>query len=65
VDAIGQIRARESIDALLEIWRSWNMMQGLNNVLVALRKLTDQDHGLDRDAWMNWWRKNKASFKFE
>jgi len=31
----------------------------------SLRKLTGQDFGYDRDAWREWWKRNRASHRFD
>jgi len=68
IDALGRIRSKKSIDALIDML--YKGEQGVMNRLApnfvkSLRKLTGQEIGWDRGRWKDWWKKNKGRFKFD
>jgi hypothetical protein len=66
VAALGRIRHKSSVDALLDIWGVGGMHVGvlMGTIKQALRDLLDLDLGHDVLAWKSWWRKNKSGFRF-
>ncbi|GEM_PF-1906043 len=66
LEAFGNIRHRESIQALIDfMWRWGRGAKSFAKPLgESLRKLTGQDFGRDRNAWKNWWDRNKRIFRF-
>ena len=55
-----------SFDALLEVFTlaADDKIAALKGERVdSLRRLTGQDFALDRRAWSDWWKKNRAGFR--
>jgi len=70
IAALGMIRSKKSVDALIDLsYKFGRGRQGtgrlVNDAVQALRALTGQDFGQERDDWKDWWKKNKAKFKLE
>jgi len=67
IHALGNIRDKRSIDALLRYFVKMHRdyVKHYQHVIVeALKKLTDKDFGKDTQAWRRWWRKNRETFAF-
>lgn len=67
IRALGRIRHPSSVDALLDTFTvaADDKIAAFKADLVdSLRKLTGQDFLLDRRAWADWWKKNRASYRF-
>ena len=67
IQALGRIRHASSVDALLDTFTvvSDDRIAAFKGDLVeSLKKLTGQDFMLDRKAWADWWKRNRAGFKF-
>jgi HEAT repeat protein len=63
----GQVRAKASVDAVLEILRAipfTEQVQYLEDMRLALTVLTGVDHGRTLDAWASWWAKERTTFTF-
>jgi hypothetical protein len=56
--AVQALRLKDGIDPLLG-WMEDEDQNIRMAAVRALRKLTGQSFGLDRDAWMTWWRQAK------
>ena len=70
IAALGRIRSKKSVDALIDLlYKFGRGRQGTGRLVVdgvrALQALTGQDFGQERDEWKDWWKKNKAKFKLE
>jgi hypothetical protein len=68
IRALGKIRHADSVDALLDtftIAKEETIGQLRGDLVESLVKLTGQNFLLDRAAWNVWWKKNRASFRFE
>ena len=71
IGALGRIRSKKAVDALMDLLykfgrgRHGSLGGLLADVDRSLGKLTGQSFGKDRQAWKDWWRKNKARFKLE
>lgn len=68
IDALGQIRSKKSIDALIDLL--YKGEQGVMNRLApnfvrSLRALSGQEFGWDRARWKDWWKKNKGKTRLE
>jgi len=68
VIALGKIRSRASVDALIS--RMYKAKKGKirsisRDLTAALKSLTGQNFGQDRDKWKSWWTKNKSNIKLE
>lgn len=68
--ALGRIRSKKSVDALIDLlYKFGRGRQGTGRLVAdgvrALAALTGQDFGQERDEWKDWWKKNKAKFKLE
>lgn len=68
--ALGKIRHPSAVDALIDTFFLTNEnAPGLAliraSIIASLKKLTGQNFGYDRDAWKDWWKKNRTTFKFE
>jgi hypothetical protein len=77
IRALGKIRDVASVDALLDVFtlvdggggsrkgRGDSKANELKpDVVESLTKLTGQNFLLDRKAWDDWWKKNRAGFRF-
>ncbi len=67
IAALGKIRDKSAIDALLEltcIAPAAALAPYALPIAKALHDLTDQNFGTDRDAWKKWWREHKETFVF-
>jgi hypothetical protein len=68
VEALGNIRDKRSIDAILDQFYAvpdGDLGVVGENILRALKKLTGQDLGHSKRAWKNWWKKNRATHRFD
>ncbi len=68
IDALGNIRSKKSVDALigmLYVGGRGAMAAVSRSLTKSLEKLTGQKFGWDRDRWRDWWKKNKSKFKLE
>jgi hypothetical protein len=68
VQALGNIRHPSAVDALIETFtlaKEELVGHFRKDVIQSLMKLTGQEFGFDRDAWKDWWKKNRASFRFD
>ncbi|MDQ7779103.1 MAG: HEAT repeat domain-containing protein, partial [Planctomycetota bacterium] len=66
IQALGEIRDKSSIDALIRMMWSKHRKNGMvqfDAIRDALKKLTHLDFGGNRTDWQNWWSKNKNSFQ--
>jgi hypothetical protein len=73
-EALGNIRHVSSVEALMDLLIATGGRKGgggnargqtVGRVVASLQKLTGQKIGRERDAWRDWWKDNKATFKFE
>ncbi len=68
IDALGQIRSKKSVDALINMLYKGEQgaMNRLSpNLVKSLQKLTGQEIGWDRARWKDWWKKNKGRLKLD
>ncbi len=68
IQALGNIRHASAVDALIDtltLTQDDNASKYKTDIVQSLTKLTGQDFLLDRKAWKDWWKKNRATFKFE
>jgi hypothetical protein len=66
VEALGDIRSKSSVDALLKVWQKTGHLGGyVNEIIAALRKLTGQNYGPLLEKWKEWWAASRAGFRFE
>jgi HEAT repeats len=67
IRALGNIRHRESVDALVDAFymtKDETIAQLAADLILAMQKLTGQDFGGDRKAWKDWWKRNRSSHRF-
>lgn len=67
IQALGKIRHASSVDALLDTFTvaaEDKIGQLRGDIVESLKKLTGQDFAFDRKAWGDWWKKNRAGFRF-
>lgn len=67
IGALGKIRDKQAIEELLDLFyvaSAQAVAPYAPAIGKALHELTDQGFGSDREGWKDWWRKNKATFKF-
>jgi HEAT repeat protein len=63
---LGNIRAVESVEALLGLMRvagPLKVQPHMNDFRLALVVLTGSDQGNSQDAWMKWWNDHKQGFQ--
>jgi hypothetical protein len=68
IDALGKIRHVTAVDALIETFyltRDDTISRFKENIRNGLKNLTRQDFIYDRKAWKEWWKRNRATHKFE
>jgi len=68
IDALGKIRSRKSVDALLGLLymaEPLSMVTVALNLRSSLKSLTGKDYGFDRGKWKSWWKKARPKFKLE
>ena len=68
IDALGQIRSKTSVEALMGLLYKGEpgVMNRLAPSLVkSLQGLTGQEIGWDRSRWKDWWKKNKGRIKLD
>jgi hypothetical protein len=68
IRALGNIRHVSSVDALLDtfsLMKDEAVARFKDDLIASLRTLTGQDFGYDRNAWKEWWKRNRASHRFE
>ncbi|MHC5080247.1 MAG: HEAT repeat domain-containing protein, partial [Planctomycetota bacterium] len=65
IAALAAIRTNDSVEAVLDIWNEAGIhaIPLIQDLQAALRSLTEQSFGHDKEAWKSWWRKNKATFR--
>lgn len=63
IQALTQIKQPEAVEALI---RLLGEMKGevRADIVAHLTRITRQQHGVDANAWKQWWEGNKATFKF-
>ncbi len=67
IRALGNIRHPASVDTLINaLYATKDETIGRigADLLTAMKKLTGQDLGNSRQAWKDWWKKNRASYRF-
>jgi HEAT repeat protein len=68
IDALGNIKDKRCIDAILDLFYAvpdGDLAPVGKNILNSLIKLTGQNLGISKRAWKDWWKKNRATFKFK
>jgi hypothetical protein len=68
IDALGLIRDKRSVDAIIDVFYiapDHALGPVANNIVRSLSKLTGQNFGRNRRAWKDWWKKNRASHRFD
>jgi hypothetical protein len=68
---MGNIRGKESVDALIKMMSLGSMNRGAkrryagfsDDFRLSLIVLTGTDHGTNPELWERWWRKNKKGFE--
>lgn len=64
--ALGHVRAKESVDALIGLMRTAGrekVQPYMGTFRVSLMVLTGADQGASQDAWMTWWNDHKNEVK--
>lgn len=67
IAALGKIRDKQAIEELLDLFYvagPLTMAPYASAIGKALKELTGQGYGSDREGWKEWWRKNKDTFQF-
>ena len=67
IRALGNIRHPASVDTLINaLYATKDETIGRigGDLLMAMKKLTGQDLGNSRQAWKDWWKRNRASYRF-
>ncbi len=62
--AIGRVREKTAIDALIKFMQSGRQWAGQRTARVSLVALTGRDEGAKARDWVRWWKENRRSFKF-
>lgn len=65
--ALGEIRDKRAIDALMKMLVSinkWKYAHVWPLMVEPLKNATGQDFGADRAKWRRWWRDHRQSFRF-
>ena len=67
IRALGRIRLRMSVGWLIVIYGSLEgeSLRYEQQVVLALENLTEQDLGLDKESWQDWWKANESNFYFQ
>ncbi|MHC5037348.1 MAG: HEAT repeat domain-containing protein [Planctomycetota bacterium] len=64
--ALGNLRHPESIQGLIDFMSRWGRgaRKFGKDLQASLKALTGKDFGRNRDAWRDWWDRNKKTFRF-